>query len=352
VNENLNPVLAVQALRAGLYGFGAVVIGEVLAIRGYSPLQVGLVLTALVAGMGLSSLLVGVIGPRLSSRALYVGLLLVMGLSGLVFAITVWLPALVIAGLTGTISTDPNESGPITTVEQGLIGRADAERRLRLFGRYNAVAYLAGSVGALAAAGASLLQRSGSLQSAPQILFLAFPIVALACAGIASRIRGSGSDLSTDTARPATRPSGKILQLSSLFAVDAFGGGFVTQAFVAYWLHFKFGVGPETVGVVFFVSGLLQAASSVLVARLAARVGVSMRWCSPTSHRTCSWLQSPSRPHSEWPSPCSCAGSRSRKWTSRRDRLLSPAWSSPRIGSGPLPTPILPATLPGRLDRR
>jgi predicted MFS family arabinose efflux permease len=197
-----------------------------------------------------------------------------MGLSGLVFAITVWLPALVIAGLTGTISTDPNESGPITTVEQGLIGRADAERRLRLFGRYNAVAYLAGSVGALAAAGASLLQRSGSLQSAPQILFLAFPIVALACAGIASRIRGSGSDLSTDTARPATRPSGKILQLSSLFAVDAFGGGFVTQAFVAYWLHFKFGVGPETVGVVFFVSGLLQAASSVLAARLAARVGV------------------------------------------------------------------------------
>jgi len=274
VREDLNAVLIIQALRAGLYGFGAVLIGEVLAIRGYSPFEAGLVLTSLVAGMGISSLLVGVIGPRLSSRALYVGLLLVMGLSGLVFAITAWLPALVIAGLTGTISTDPNESGPITTVEQGLIGRADAKSRLHLFGHYNAVAYLAGSIGALAAAGAALLQRSGSLGSSPQILFLAFPIVAVACAGIAFRIPGADVDTPADATPPATRPSRKILQLSSLFALDAFGGGFITQAFVAYWLHFRFGAGPEQVGVVFFVSGLLQAASSVVAARLAARVGV------------------------------------------------------------------------------
>jgi predicted MFS family arabinose efflux permease len=274
VRENLNTVLIIQGLRAGLYGFGAVVIGEVLASRGYSPFVVGLLLTSLLAGMGISSLLVGVIGPRLSSRALYVGLLLVMGLSGLVFSITAWLPALVIAGLTGTISTDPNESGPITTVEQGLIGRADAERRLWLFGRYNAVAYLAGSVGGLAAAGAALLQRSGSLGSSPQVLLLAFPVVAVACVAIAFRLRAADADPSTDARPPATRPSRKILQLSSLFALDAFGGGFITQAFVAYWLHFRFGAGPEEVGVVFFVSGLLQAASSVVAARLAARVGV------------------------------------------------------------------------------
>ncbi len=43
---------------------------------------------------------------------------------------------------------------------------------------------------------------------------------------------------------------------------------------MAYWLHFRFGAGPEQVGVLFFASGLLQAASSVLAARLAARVGV------------------------------------------------------------------------------
>lgn len=96
----------------------------------------------------------------------------------------------------------------------------------------------------------------------------------MACAGIAFRIRGADVDTPADATPPATRPSPKILQLSSLFALDAFGGGFITQAFVAYWLHFRFGAGLEQVGVVFFVSGLLQAASSVVSARLAARVGV------------------------------------------------------------------------------
>jgi hypothetical protein len=53
------------------------VIGEVLATRGYSPFE-GLVLTSLLAGMGISSLLVEVIGSRLSNRVLYVGLLLAL----------------------------------------------------------------------------------------------------------------------------------------------------------------------------------------------------------------------------------------------------------------------------------
>lgn len=72
---------------------------------------------------------------------------------------------------------------------------------------------------------------------------------------------------------PRSKPSKRIVQLSSLFALDAFGGGFITQAFIAYWLHFRFGATPQTVGVVFFVAGLLRAGSSILAARLGARFG-------------------------------------------------------------------------------
>jgi predicted MFS family arabinose efflux permease len=272
VGENLNAVLVIQALRAALYGFGAVLLGEVLALRGFGPAQAGLVLTAVVAGMGVSSFLVGAIGARLPSRSLYTGLLLLMGVSGLVFATTAWLPALVVAGLTGTISTDPNESGPITTVEQGLIGRAGASRRLRLFGRYNAIAYLAGAVGSLAAAAAGTLQRSGHLALSTEALFGAFPVVAVVCAAIALTIPDP-ADRPVAPEPPRTKPSRKIVHLSSLFALDAFGGGFVTQAFIAYWLHVRFGATPEQVGLIFFGSGLLQAGSSIAAARIAARAG-------------------------------------------------------------------------------
>jgi predicted MFS family arabinose efflux permease len=273
VNRNLNAVLAIQALRAALYGFGAVVLGEVLAVRGFGPAQAGVVLTAAVAGMAVSSFLVGAIGPRLSRRALYVGLLLLMGASGVVFATTAWLPALVIAGLTGTISTDPNESGPITTVEQGLIGRADAPSRLRLFGRYNAIAYLAGAAGSLAAAGTGALWRSGHLALSPAALFGAFPVVALVCAAIALTVRDN-EDRPGAPESSRAKPSRKIVRLSSLFALDAFGGGFVTQAFIAYWLRVRFGAAPEQVGLVFFAGGLLQAGSSIAAARIATRAGV------------------------------------------------------------------------------
>jgi predicted MFS family arabinose efflux permease len=98
--------------------------------------------------------------------------------------------------------------------------------------------------------------------------------VAVACAAIAFRIRGAYADQAATATAPANRPSGKVLRLGILFALDAFGGGFITQAFIAYWLQFRFGVGPEAVGLIFFGGGLLQAASSVIAARLAASVGV------------------------------------------------------------------------------
>ena len=273
MKDDLNIVLAVQALRAALYGFGAVLLGDVLATHGFSTAQVGLILTAMVAGMAVSSLLIGAIGPRLGARTLYPALLAVMAVAGLVFAVTAWLPALIVAGLTGTISTDPNESGPITTVEQGIIGQASAERRLRLFGRYNAVAYLAGAAGALLAAGANLAQHSG-LAVTSQQLFFAFPLVGGISAMLAARVSGGDREVVGAGARtPRSRPTRRIVQLSSLFALDAFGGGFVTQAFIAYWLHFRFGAGSGLVGGVFFVLGLLQAGSSILAVTLAARFG-------------------------------------------------------------------------------
>jgi predicted MFS family arabinose efflux permease len=63
------------------------------------------------------------------------------------------------------------------------------------------------------------------------------------------------------------------VQLASLFALDAFAGGFVTYAFIAYWLNLRFGASPALVGSVFFVTGLLQAGSSVVAAWLAAKIG-------------------------------------------------------------------------------
>src|SRR5690242_6124821 len=97
--RDLSGILAIQALRALVYGFGSILIGAELASAGYSKAKVGLVLTSMLAGFALMSVAVGTQGDRFGRRRLYAGLLLLMAAAGTVFALTTWLPALVLAAL-------------------------------------------------------------------------------------------------------------------------------------------------------------------------------------------------------------------------------------------------------------
>ena len=147
-------ILALQALRAFAYGLGSVLIGVTLARRGLSGFEVGLVLAALLAGVALTSVAIARTGDRVGRRRWYAALFLLMGLAGIAFALTdeTWL--LVLAALSGTVSTEVVESGPFTSLEQAMLPSAVGAGGdpTRLFGLYNTVATLAGSAGALAAA--------------------------------------------------------------------------------------------------------------------------------------------------------------------------------------------------------
>jgi predicted MFS family arabinose efflux permease len=71
-----------------------------------------------------------------------------------------------------------------------------------------------------------------------------------------------------------TRSRHVVLQLSSLFALDSFGGGFVMQSFAAYWFYLRFGVQPRTLGSIFFWANVFAGISALLASRLAARIGL------------------------------------------------------------------------------
>jgi MFS family permease len=267
----------VQTLRALVYGFGAVILGSTLASEGLSDTAVGAVFTVMLAGMALSSIAVGRWADRIGRRRTYRFLLATMGLSGAVFALTSWLPALLLVAATGTLSTDANESGPITSLEQAMLAAAPAGARARLFGRYNAAAYLAGSVGALVAGGPAAFRHLLPTLPADQRWLLAFPVVAASCVIVARRLpttsdgrvaagRRSGSSLTTSRRR--------VRRLAALFAVDAFGGGLVVQSFLVFWFHRRYGASTELMGTVLFAAGLLQAASSLLAGWLAPRLGL------------------------------------------------------------------------------
>ncbi len=272
LSADAHRILAVQALRAFAYGLGSVLIGVTLADSGLSGAQVGLVLGALLAGAALASFTLARAGDRVGRQHSYLALLALMCVAGTVFALTDSLALLVVAALTGTVSTEVVESGPFTTLEQAMLPQAaGAHNPTRLFGTYNTVATVAGSIGALGAVGVGLLELDA------QRLMLVYPLAAALALAPAIRLTSAIEAPVVTTRAPRGglgRSRGVVHRLAGLFALDSFGGGFVTQAFIAYWFVERFGTSTATLGVVFLCVGFLQAFSFQAAVRLAGRIGL------------------------------------------------------------------------------
>ena len=269
-------IFSVQAIRAFLYGFSSILIGSSLAASGLDEATVGLIFTAMLLGMAIASLAVGRWGERFGRRRTYVGLLVLMGLAGAAFALTGSLPVLVIAALTGTLSTDANESGPITTVEQSMLASTPPRERSRLYGRYNAVAYVAGAIGALVAGGPSALREVLPAIPPDQRWLLVMPLGAALCAYVAVQLSRSVEipPEIDESERGLRRSRAAVRRLAGFFALDAFAGGFIVGSFIVFWFGRQFDADAELMGLVFFGVGLLQAASSVLAGWLGERFGL------------------------------------------------------------------------------
>src|SRR6266566_4109941 len=254
-------VLAAQGLRAAGYGFTAVLLGALLAARGYSHLRAGLLLAAMVAGASWVSVLVGVFADRWGRRRSYAGLGLILAGSGAVYAGSDAYPLLVAAALAGMLSTDVIDNGPATTLEQAMLagpGRPEARR----YATYNAVAGLAARPGLFAVLVPVGLATAALAVTLPPTVEA--PRRAPASTPASDRPTGGGLRRSRRT----------VAGLAGLFAVDAFAGGFVVQSFIAYWLTQRFGVGLDRLGPLFAALGLLQAVSFLAAGRLADRIGL------------------------------------------------------------------------------
>jgi len=142
-------IIGGQGIRAAGYGFTAVLLGALLAARGFSPVQVGLVLTALIAGTALASLAVGMFADRFGRRRCYMVFFACLAAAGLVVAASPPFWVLLVVAVTGTLSTDVVDNGPATTLEQAMLAAEDAGTA-SVYGRYNMVGAAAGAFGALA----------------------------------------------------------------------------------------------------------------------------------------------------------------------------------------------------------
>ncbi|MFZ0323543.1 MAG: MFS transporter [Actinomycetes bacterium] len=273
-------MVAAQALRAAGYGFTSVLLGRLLAARGSSPGQVGLLLAALVAGSAISSLVVGRFGDEVGRRRSYALIYLGVAVAGVIVASGAPLWLIAVVALSGTLSTDVVDNGPATTLEQAMLATEEGGRSgARAMGVYNFIGFAAGAVGALAQGAVGLVVH-GSLGAVAFLVLVPLGLVGAALAlSLSPRVEpateGGSAELKLRTEVSRLGPSRRrVLGLAGLFAVDAGGGGLVTTTFLSYYLTTRYGAAPFGLGVLFFSITVLQAVSVLVAPRLADRFGL------------------------------------------------------------------------------
>jgi MFS family permease len=274
-------------VRLFAYGSLSVVLVFYLIGVGLRESQTGILLTLTLVGDTVISLYLTTRADRMGRRRMLIVGAILMAAAGLAFACTSNLIFLIIAGTIGVISPSGNEVGPFLSIEQAALSHVVPDHsRTEIFAWYTLAGSVATATGALfAGAITSALQRTTLAPvSSYRVVVVLYAVVGVLLACLFLRLSSEAEVHSPRdaSAMPTTLKSffgiGQshrvVMKLSSLFALDSFGGGFVVQGFAAYWFYLRFGVQPATLGVIFFWANIFAGISALLAARLAARWGL------------------------------------------------------------------------------
>ena len=122
-------------------------------------------------------------------------------------------------------------------------------------------------------------QMSLTVLTSYRLVFLGYSVqyllVAAAYLCLSPAVEVGRSQTIASTRNRISPESKKIVEkITALFSLDAFGGGFLTDAVVAYWFFRRFGIGEQDLGIVFFAAHILNACSHLGAAWLARHIGL------------------------------------------------------------------------------
>lgn len=280
VSRDGKGILVARGLRNFAYGFLSVLLGIYLEALGFTAAHVGGVLMATLLGSALLSLLFAAVADRWGRRRVLAGSAGLMAIAGTIYALGAPYPVLLLGALTGTLGTTSGEVGPFLSLEQAILPETCPDtRRTQLFSLYNLQGSVAASLGALCAGLPALLQDRFGIErlAALKVMLVLYALLALATMHLFLRLSPSveaGSNRSGTSQAPLHRSRRIVLRLSALFGLDSLAGGFVVQSLIAFWFFRRWGAGPEVLGPLFLFAGLLQAASYLVAAKVAGRIGL------------------------------------------------------------------------------
>ena len=256
-------------------------LAQYLTALGFSPLEVGAIVTGTLLGSAALTLTFGLTAHRTSLRTLLLAATTIMAATGLGFAlITTFWPLLLIA-FAGTLNPSAGDVSVFLPTEQALVaGQVSSAQRPRIFATYNVAGSLAGAFGALCSvapriAASAFHWRTVTAQRAAFVMYAAAALVIWLLYRRLGRPAAPPQRIAP-VARHRALPTSRriVFELSALFSLDSAGSGLVVTSLLVLWLHLRFDLSAGTTAAVFFAAGLAGATSQFLAPRLAARIGL------------------------------------------------------------------------------
>ena len=277
-NRDARILVTTRAVRAFVDGIAFVVFPVFLVQLGFSGLRIGTIVAAGLLGSAILTVAIGVVSPRFDPVHLLTAGSVIMAVTGVAFGFATSFWVLVLIGIITTMNTSAGDVSAFLPLEQSLLSATVPDTdRTAVFARFNLVGSLVGSIGALCAGVPVFVAgRLGHAdQTGRRAAFVLYGLAGLVVLPVYRRLSAAVRTRAVPSDRALSPASRRIvLRLSALFSLDSLGGGFATQAIFALWVLHRFGVSMATLGSVFFATGMVSAFSSLLSARIAARIGL------------------------------------------------------------------------------
>lgn len=281
LGRNLSAIYAAAFLRSLGVGLMGVVLGIYLARVGFSATFIGLVIGSGLAGAGLGTVGVSFLADRLGRRQTLVALALVSGAGGLAFALTAERTPILVFAFLGMVNGFGTDRGPAFSLEQAVVPQLiSSHRRTWALAWYAMMLDGGHALGSLGAVLPFLLGRWFQVD-----LFVAYKLTFGLYAGLnllsallylllSPQVEVAPGEAAAPRGRISPPTRRIVTKLAALSGIDSLGGGFLSDALVAYWFFRRFGVSESGLGAVFFASHLLNSVSYLVAAWLAHRIGL------------------------------------------------------------------------------